>query len=237
MKRDADFSGFLSQTMDLLGSAAAYAGAFVLVVGGVHSAGFVAGLADDEGAFFGLGGGITIDGTAGPAGVAFQISAAIVSVIAGYFLLVKLVETAGMRFDTRNRIWAYIGLSILSLLGIIVGFILLIIPGLILITRWCAAPGFLVGSGEGVTDALGASWRATEGHSWQIFFAGLVIFLIFGIVAAVFGAGSAFASTPVVTEIVAAFADAISSVLTAAFGVAVYSLVHTDRQELGDVFS
>jgi hypothetical protein len=61
---------------------------------------------------------------------------------------------------------------------IAVGFILLIIPGIILSVRLCFVPFLVVDEGLGPVQALQESWNRTSGFSWTLFFAGIVALLI-----------------------------------------------------------
>lgn len=71
------------------------------------------------------------------------------------------------------------GLSILTGLGLILGFLLLIIPGLYLMTLWVVAIPARIMNGPGVRDAMSASAELTKGVRWQVFglilLAGLIV--------------------------------------------------------------
>lgn len=236
MKRDADFSGFMGETMDLLGSGVTYWLAFVAVVGGIGAVGGVLGLTESASQMFGMNAGASVALDEGPAAAIFQLVAAIVSVIATYFLVAKFLEMKGLLPDPSTRIWAYVGLSILSTLGMIVGFLLLIVPGLILMVRWSASTGYLIGGREGITDALGASWRATEGKGWSIFGAGLVLLIILAMVGGVIGVIAGLIGIPAVIAIVSGLGEAFGSAVFVAFTVAIYALVRSEEQ-IGEVFA
>ncbi len=69
-----------------------------------------------------------------------------------------------------------IGLTLLWFLGIGLGFMLLIVPGVILITIWVAAMPALVGEGRGVMEAFSRSRDLTRGSRWSVF--GVLFLLI-----------------------------------------------------------
>lgn len=71
-----------------------------------------------------------------------------------------------------------IGFGILFGLGVTIGFILLIVPGLILITFWSVGAPAIVVEGIGPVDAFGRSWRLVRGNAWPVFGALLVVLLI-----------------------------------------------------------
>jgi hypothetical protein len=70
-------------------------------------------------------------------------------------------------------------LSLLTTLLFFFGFLLLIIPGLILISGLVlATPALVIESRPHATDAMGRSWALTRGHRWKIFGALLVTGLL-----------------------------------------------------------
>jgi hypothetical protein len=71
-----------------------------------------------------------------------------------------------------------IGASILAGIGITIGFVLLIVPGLILLTFWCLIIPFIVLAGSGVFEAFGNSMRTVRGHAWRVFGTYVLVFLI-----------------------------------------------------------
>ena len=60
--------------------------------------------------------------------------------------------------------------------AIIVGILLLVVPGLILLVVWSVAIPALVGEHRGIPSALRRSRDLTKGVRWQIF--GLILFII-----------------------------------------------------------
>ena len=77
------------------------------------------------------------------------------------------------------------GASILAAIGIVIGFALLIVPGLILLTFWCLIVPCIVIGGAGVFASFGESMRTVRGHAWNVFGTLILVFLIyiaFGIV-------------------------------------------------------
>jgi hypothetical protein len=72
-------------------------------------------------------------------------------------------------------LWALLGLNIVSSLGIALGLIALIIPGVYFFVRWSAAVPALIAEDSGIQDALGFSGDAVEGRFWHVFAALLVV--------------------------------------------------------------
>jgi hypothetical protein len=84
-----------------------------------------------------------------------------------------------------------VAVSILAAIGIAIGFILLIVPGLVLLTFWSVVAPVTVLERPGVFAAFGRSWQLVRGNGWQVFGVILIFFLIFiavGIVLGVIGA-------------------------------------------------
>jgi hypothetical protein len=69
--------------------------------------------------------------------------------------------------------------AIVAGIGILIGFILIIVPGLILITIWSVAAPVVVLEHPGVFAALGRSRELVRGNGWQVFG---VIFVLFFLV-------------------------------------------------------
>jgi uncharacterized membrane protein len=70
------------------------------------------------------------------------------------------------------------GASILAAIGIGFGLVLLIVPGLILMTYWSLiVPAIVVGE-SGAMASFGESWRAIRGHFWQAFGTYVLVFLV-----------------------------------------------------------
>ncbi len=80
-----------------------------------------------------------------------------------------------------------IGLAIISGIGIILGMILLIVPGIILALMWSVAVPALVVERVGVFEALGRSNVLTKGAKWQIFGLGVIIIVAYWLLSIVFG--------------------------------------------------
>ena len=84
-----------------------------------------------------------------------------------------------------------IGLSILVGLGIFLGLILLIVPGIILACAWSVTVPALVAENRGVMGAFERSAELTRGNRWMIFALYVIYFLAFAIISAIIGCHSA----------------------------------------------
>lgn len=83
----------------------------------------------------------------------------------------------------------FLGTSILYSVIVLVGFVLFIIPGVILSIMFQFAPYFVVDKGVGPIQALKMSAAATKGSRWNLFLFGLVTVLIglLGLIALIVG--------------------------------------------------
>lgn len=77
--------------------------------------------------------------------------------------------------------------SLLLGLGVGIGFILLIVPGLFLLTIWSVAAPVTVVERPGVIAAFGRSRELVRGHGWTVFGVIVLIFLIGVVVAVIAG--------------------------------------------------
>ncbi len=103
-----------------------------------------------------------------------------------------------------------IAAGLLAGLGIALGFILLIIPGLFLLTIWAVISPVIVLERPGVIAAFGRSRELVRGHGWQVLAVIVLFFLILVVVSAVLGAIGGAAGTAG-----RLIADFVASVLTA----------------------
>jgi hypothetical protein len=99
----------------------------------------------------------------------------VVTFVAQYWLTAALLDELGLRETSRARFPAFFWLGILSGLGIILGVILLVIPGVILMVRWSIAGPAVIATDGSAVEAMSYSWRETVGHFWPILAAFLTI--------------------------------------------------------------
>lgn len=113
--------------------------------------------------------------------------------------------------------------GILAGIAIVIGFALLIVPGLILLTIWSVIAPSIVVEDKGVFESFGRSRELVRGHGWPVFGAILLAFLIVilvGIVAAIVGTAFGDAGQVVLR--------AIANVLTAPVAALVSSILFFD---------
>lgn len=234
MMKDASIGGILGELFSLLRDSSRDFALYTLVLGGLTAAGVLAGLTETTAGALDYG--FSVDNTDTPASALFEFVAAVASVFGTYLLLARFLAVRGRLRTSEGRFWPYLGMTILSVIGIVLGLILLIVPGVLLLVRWSAASGFVIGAGEGVTGSLSASWEATKGHGWAIFFSAIILFIgiamLSGVVAGVFELAS-----DRVADVALSFVEAAAGGAFAAFGIAIYCRVQDDAQEISEVFA
>lgn len=183
---------------------------------------------------FGISG--LIQGLLYDAGALGQLIGTLVSLIAVALytgFVVRLVEDVrdGRRDFTVNElissaapaIGPLIVNSILRGIAVGIGFFLLIVPGLILLTIWAVTSPAIVVERKGVIGAFGRSRELVKGNGWPVFGAILIAFLItFGVnvIATAIGVGLGTAGLVILTI--------LATVATAPIGALVASVLFFD---------
>ncbi len=108
--------------------------------------------------------------------------------------------------------------GILAGIGILIGFLLIVIPGLILITIWAVAAPVVVLERPGAMRALGRSRELVRGNGWNVFAVILLLVILVAIASAVVDLGADAANTVVgiVVTVVVGILTAPISALAAA---------------------
>jgi len=120
--------------------------------------------------------------------------AALVSVVGYFWVQAALVETVHDVRDGRAdrtigetyravqpQLPAVVIAGILAAIGITIGFILLIIPGLFLLTIWSMVIPVIVLERRSTGEAFSRSREVVRGHGWSVFGLVIVTFLIVAI--------------------------------------------------------
>jgi len=106
-------------------------------------------------------------------------------------------------FEVFHNYWNAVLANLLVIVIVIIGFILLIIPGIIFACKLVFTPYLVVDRKMDVIEAVKESWRMTNGHAWKVFLIGLLAILIgiaglicfgVGIIIAIMWVSLAFAS-------------------------------------------
>jgi hypothetical protein len=81
----------------------------------------------------------------------------------------------------RPYIFTMFGAGILAVIGIVIGLILLIVPGLILLTWWSLIIPVIVLEKVGVMDSFGRSRELVRGNGWNVFGVIVITGILIGI--------------------------------------------------------
>ena len=88
---------------------------------------------------------------------------------------VSLGRAVGVGF---RQFFPLLGIGFLEALGLMVGFLLLIVPGFMLLVAWSMAVPARVAEQTGITESFGRSRELTAGYRWPIF--GAIVILTLG---------------------------------------------------------
>jgi hypothetical protein len=168
-------------------------------------------------------------------GVFGSLLGAIVEFFAAFLLQATLVKAVQDVRDGRADLslsetvsaatpylWAVAGASILAGIAITIGLILLIAPGLYLITIWAVIVPVIVIERSGVFAAFGRSHQLVRGHGWHVFGTLVLVFIILIVVDIVLGV--IFLALPVLLR--SGLSTVISGTLIAPFLALVVTLIY-----------
>ncbi|HEV2591254.1 MAG TPA: YciC family protein [Gaiellaceae bacterium] len=127
---------------------------------------------------------------------------------------------------TSKRLLTLVGASIVYALGIGFGLVLLLVPGLIVMTRWSLMPAVVMLEGKGVTEARHRSSALVRGQSWPVFVCLLTSFLLIAIPSLAFVASHLSFGTRT-------FASFVWSAVSAPFVAHLLTVIYYRRAEPG----
>jgi hypothetical protein len=128
--------------------------------------------------------------------------------------------------ETLGRVWpragTVVGAGILAALGIFVGFVLLIIPGLFLLTIWSLIIPAVVLENRGVGESFGRSRELVRGHGWTVFGVIIVTTLLIAVSSAILNG-----ILSSLDDALAGFiADVVSGTIFVPFAAATYTVMY-----------
>lgn len=121
-----------------------------------------------------------------------------------------------------RRIWPVVGVSLLTALALILGFLALIIPGFILMARLFAATIAVVIEDRGVTDAMRRSSDLVKGSTGRVLGYLIVMGVIVGIGGMILGGLSFLFDSEAAVLVLDLISSVVLTPLSAVFGVLLY---------------
>jgi hypothetical protein len=168
----------------------------------------------------------------------FSLPVSIASMLAQFIVMRAALDRMGLVQRSGRAVGAYIGASILINIGVLLGLVLLIIPGVVLTLRWSIALPILLAEDQDASGSLSESWARTRGHALQILLAYLVP--LAALVCAILAYATADPETAQVSMTASAIGNALMSlfsVMTWLLSVALYAAVTGAHEPLEEIFA
>lgn len=179
---------------------------------------------------------LDLSGSAGGNGIA----SIAVSVFGQYMFTEQLLADRMPSPPPGRKYGALFIASLLSGLGVLLGAVLLVLPGIFLLARWLIASPFIVERGMGASEALKASWEATA-KAWPGLFALILVAgaILIAAVIAIFVAAESwgYSDTSLVVLVPTNFLVGSMTVLAWLVAVAIYRLAVPAGDEFTEVFA
>jgi hypothetical protein len=158
------------------------------------------------------------------------LTGAITRAAAGTFLARDLRIDEAYRYGLA-RFGSILLVAVLVVLAVVGGFILLVIPGFIVLTRLSAAIPALVIEDHRGREALQRSWNLVKGFSWPVFGAIIVSVLLTGLFSSVLTAP--FSENDVGYAIGQTIAGILTTPYTALVGILIYFSLRVRKEGYG----
>lgn len=99
------------------------------------------------------------------------------------------IEIKDMFAVFERNYWNAVIAGLVTTIIIIIGFLMLIVPGIYFACRLAFVPYLVIDEKMEAMEALKASWAMTKGHGWTVFFMGILAFFIViaGLIVLIFG--------------------------------------------------
>lgn len=122
-------------------------------------------------------------------------------------------------------IFPIIGVAFLTGLGVFLGMILLIVPGVILSLGWAVVVPVLIVEKRSVTDSISRSWDLTSGYKWWILLLMVILTVLGAVIAAILEGLSGPLSATFVVDTSGPEATLTANALALALGQAISTMI------------
>jgi uncharacterized membrane protein len=120
-------------------------------------------------------------------------------------------------------LWPLAGAAIVYGLGVAGGMLLLLVPGLVLLTFWAVVAPVIVVERRKVFDAFGRSRQLVRGVGWSVFWVIVIAFLIAAVVGtALFLLAGALADGPIILIVFNALGSTVTAPISALVAAVLY---------------
>ena len=156
-----------------------------------------------------------------------------------YFMVRRLVDRRALRSaESHAGFGSYFLLGLMTGLATLLGFVVLVVPGIYLSARWAMSGAALLAENEGATNAARRAWHGSAGHTLPIVIAqlllalplivGAIVILSVGVtdgIAAANGVGAPSNETTLAVSLIFNALLFASQIAGWYFGVAAYELI------------
>ena len=168
---------------------------------------------------------------------AASIAGTLLELAAQFWLTMALLRrTLRVGFD---RLLPFIGTSVLLIIGISLGMLLLVIPGLIFATRFLLVPALVTEGRIPAMDSFAESWERTRESGWALF--GLLALYLVVTVMVTLLAGALAETLPESLRIAGWLVESLASqggtILSTAVIIGAYRLLGDNTREIEEVFA
>mgnify|MGYP001555385440 CR=1 FL=1 len=156
----------------------------------------------------------------------------VIGVIAAFFVLDAMVGNTGLRSRTDGDVFlSYLVLSVIYTICLVLGFIVIVLPGLYIMARWIIAQPLLVARGGSPMKALGESWERTKDKEFPILLALLVVLV--PVIAITIVCTLMLGRDNLTGMIISQLTSSAGGVLALAMGVAILGLLDSRERATG----
>jgi Membrane domain of glycerophosphoryl diester phosphodiesterase len=139
-----------------------------------------------------------------------------------------------------SRFLSLLGISILVGFGVAIGFMLLVVPGIILALRWAVAVPACVVENKGPLESMRRSAELTKGHRWKIFgiwvllaIVAIIILIIVGVLAGLAAVVAQGLGRVLIAAVISLILTAIVTAYSYVLNTVIYHDLRTVKEGVG----